>query len=378
MILAGRGWGKTRTGAQDIAFYGLTNPNSRIAIVTPTFGDGRDTCMEGVSGLLGCLDPDSIDNWNRSIGELTLKNGTIYKTFSSEQPDRLRGPQFHRAWCDELGSWKNPEAWDQLMFGLRLGVKPQVIITTTPKPTTLIKELVNNKDSLVTRGSTFENQDNLAESAVKKLKEKYEGTRLGRQELFAEILEDVEGALWNRNMISKALLKSTEELPTLVRTVVAIDPAVTQNKLSNETGIVVCAKGIDEKFYVIDDVSGKYTPDSWAKIAVETYYKYEADKIIAEVNNGGDLVERVIRTIDNNVSYGSVRATKGKYLRAEPISALYEQNRVKHLKPFQFLEDQMANYNPLTFAGSPDRLDALVWGLTELSARTGKAFWRVS
>ena len=378
MILAGRGWGKTRTGAQDIAFYGLTNPNSRIAIVTPTFGDGRDTCMEGVSGLLGCLDPDSIDNWNRSIGELTLKNGTIYKTFSSEQPDRLRGPQFHRAWCDELGSWKNPEAWDQLMFGLRLGTKPQVIITTTPKPTSLIKELVNNKDSLVTRGSTFENQDNLAESAVKKLKEKYEGTRLGRQELFAEILEDVEGALWNRNMISKALLKSTEELPTLVRTVVAIDPAVTQNKLSNETGIVVCAKGFDEKFYVIDDVSGKYTPDSWAKIAVETYHKYEADKIIAEVNNGGDLVERVIRTIDNNVSYGSVRATKGKYLRAEPISALYEQQRVKHIKPFQFLEDQMANYNPLTFAGSPDRLDALVWGLTELSQRTGKAFWRVS
>ena len=378
MILAGRGWGKTRTGAQDIAFYGLTRPNSRIAIVTPTFGDGRDTCIEGVSGLMGCLDPESIENWNRSIGELTLKNGTVYKTFSSEQPDRLRGPQFHRAWCDELGSWKNPEAWDQLMFGLRLGVKPQVIITTTPKPTTLIKELVNNKDSLVTRGSTFENQDNLAESAVKKLKEKYEGTRLGRQELFAEILEDVEGALWNRDMISKALLKSTEEVPTLVRTVVAIDPAVTQNKLSNETGIVVCAKGFDEKFYVIDDVSGKYTPDSWAKIAVETYYKYEADKIIAEVNNGGDLVERVIRTIDNNVSYGSVRATKGKYLRAEPISALYEQQRVKHIKPFQFLEDQMANYNPLTFAGSPDRLDALVWGLTELSQRTGKAFWRVS
>ena len=378
LILAGRGWGKTRTGAQDVAFYGLTKPNSRIAIVTPTFGDSRDTCIEGVSGLLTCLDPSLIDNWNRSIGELVLKNGTIYKTFSAEQPDRLRGPQFHRAWCDELGSWKNEEAWDQLLFGLRLGEKPQVIITTTPKPTDIIKELVNSKDSLVTRGSTFENQDNLAESAVKKLKEKYEGTRLGRQELFAEILEDVEGALWNRNMISKALLKSTEELPTLVRTVVSIDPAVTHNKQSNETGIVVCAKGIDDKFYVLDDVTGKYSPDAWAKMAVETYYKYEADKIIAEVNNGGDLVERVIRTIDTNVSYGSVRATKGKYLRAEPISALYEQQRVRHIKPFQFLEDQMANYNPTTFKGSPDRLDALVWGLTELSARTGKAFWRVS
>jgi len=378
LILAGRGWGKTRTGAQDIAFYGLTRPNSRIAIVTPTFGDGRDTCIEGVSGLLGCIDPDNIENWNRSIGELTLKNGTIYKTFSAEQPDRLRGPQFHRAWCDELGSWKNAEAWDQLLFGLRLGDKPQVIITTTPKPTDLIKELVINKDSLVTRGSTFENKDNLAESAVKKLKEKYEGTRLGRQELFAEILEDVEGALWNRNMISKALIKTTDIIPNFTRTVVAIDPAVTSNKHSDETGIVVCAKGTDDKFYVIDDVTGRYTPDQWAKMAVETYYKYDADKIIAEVNNGGDLVERVIRTIDNNISYGSVRATKGKYLRAEPISALYEQNRVKHLKPFQFLEDQMANYNPTTFSGSPDRLDALVWGITELSQRTGKVNWRIS
>jgi len=378
LILAGRGWGKTRTGAQDIAFYGLTKPNSRIAIVAPTHRDGRDTCIEGVSGLLSCFDKDLIENWNRSIGELALKNGTIYRTFSAEQPDRLRGPQFHRAWCDELGAWKNADAWDQLLFGLRLGDKPQIVVTTTPKPTDIIKELVNSKDSLVTRGSTFENKDNLAESAVRKLEEKYKGTRLGRQELYAEILEDVEGALWHRNMIQKALLKSTENIPIYTRTVVSIDPAVTQNKNSNETGIVVCARGEDNKFYVIDDVSGKYTPDGWARVAVDTYYKYEADKIIAEVNNGGDLVERVIRNIDGNISYGSVRATKGKYLRAEPISALYEQDRVKHLKPFQFLEDQMANYNPATFTGSPDRLDALVWGLTELSMRTGTVNWRIT
>ena len=179
-------------------------------------------------------------------------------------------------------------------------------------------------------------------------------------------------------MIQRALSKSTDVIPNFIRTVVSIDPAVTHNKSSNETGIVVCAKGEDDKFYVIDDVSGKYSPDAWARIAVETYYKYEADKIIAEVNNGGDLVERVIRTVDANVSYGSVRATKGKYLRAEPVSALYEQDRVKHIKPFQFLEDQMANYNPTTFAGSPDRLDALVWGLTELSIRTGKVNWRIT
>lgn len=376
LVLAGRGWGKTRTGAQDVAFYGLTKPNSRIAIVTPTFGDARDTCIEGVSGLLSCIDQDLIDNWNRSIGELKLKNGTIYKTFSAEQPDRLRGPQFHRAWCDELGSWRDPETYDQLLFGLRLGDKPQCIITTTPKPTDLVKDLLKNKDIYVTKGSTFDNIKNLAKSAIDKLKEKYEGTRLGRQELYAEVLEDVEGALWNRDMIQQAL--RIENKPQIYRrTVIAIDPAVTQSKQSNETGIIV-ASVEDDKFYIRDDLSGKYSPDAWARIAVENYYKYDADKIIAEVNNGGDLVEKVIRTVDSNVSYGSVRATKGKYLRAEPVCALYEQNRVFHEKPLPFLEDQMCNYNPINFVGSPDRLDALVWGLTELSARTGKAFWRVS
>jgi len=378
LVLAGRGWGKTRTGAQDIAFYGLTKPNTRIAIVTPTFGDARDTCVEGVSGLLSVIEPELIENWNRSIGELKLKNGTIYKTFSAEQPDRLRGPQFHRAWCDELGSWRDPETYDQLLFGLRLGDKPQCIITTTPKPSELLKGLLNNKDIHITRGSTFENINNLAESAVEKLKEKYEGTRIGRQELYAEVLEDVEGALWNRNMIQKALVKDGEKQQQYKRTVVAIDPAVSSNKKSNETGIVVASLGEDNKYYIREDLSGQYTPDGWANIAIQTYYKYDADKIIAEVNNGGDLVEKVIRTIDMNVSYGSVRATKGKYVRAEPISALYEQDRVKHEKPLPFLEDQMCNYNPINFTGSPDRLDALVWALTELTLRSGKAFWRIS
>ena len=377
LILAGRGWGKTRTGAQDVAFYGLTKPNSRIAIVTPTFGDGRDTCVEGVSGLLSCISPDLIENWNRSIGELKLKNGTIYKTFTAEQPDRLRGPQFHRAWCDELGSWANPETFDQLLFGLRLGDKPQCVITTTPKPTELLKSLVNAKDVHLTKGNTFENVDNLAKSAVAKLKEKYEGTRLGRQELYAEILEDVEGALWNRNMIQECLMKTDEEI-IFKRIVVAIDPAVTQNKSSSETGIVIAGIGQDNLYYVIDDISGKYSPDGWARKSIEAYYKYDADKIIAEVNNGGDLVEKVVRTIDMNVNFGSVRATKGKYLRAEPVSALYEQKRVKHKKPLPFLEDQMCNYNPISYNGSPDRLDALVWALTELTLRSGKAFWRIS
>tara|TARA_Y100001937_G_scaffold78033_1_gene105842 strand:- start:829 stop:2064 length:1236 start_codon:yes stop_codon:yes gene_type:complete len=378
LVLAGRGWGKTRTGAQDVAFYGLTKPNSRIAIVTPTFGDGRDTCIEGVSGLLSCIDPSLVENWNRSIGELKLNNGTIYKTFSAEQPDRLRGPQFHRAWCDELGSWRDPETYDQLLFGLRLGDKPQCIITTTPKPTDLVKGLLKAKDIHITRGSTFDNVANLAASAVDKLKEKYEGTRLGRQELFAEVLEDVEGALWTRAMIQDALVKSGEKPQQYSRTVVAIDPAVTHSKGSNETGIIVASITPEKNFYIREDLSGKYSPNAWARVAIENFYKYDADRIIAEVNNGGDLVEKVIRDIDVNVPYSSVRATKGKYLRAEPVSALYEQKRVKHEKSLPFLEDQMCNYNPVSYIGSPDRLDALVWALTDLSLRSGSAYWRVS
>jgi len=377
LILAGRGWGKTKTGAQDISYFGLTNPQSRIAIVAPTFADGRDTCIEGVSGLLQCIPNEFIDNWNRSIGELKLTNGTIYKTFTSEQPDRLRGPQFHRAWCDELGSWKYPETFDQLLFGLRLGKQPQCIITTTPKPNKLIRDLLLAKDIVITRGNTYENEANLAVSAVAKLKEKYEGTRLGRQELFAEVLDDAEGALWNRRLIDQAILKSDVELPSMERIVVAIDPAVTSNKSSNETGIVICGK-YKKQFYVLEDVSGKYSPDSWARKAIEAFYSYSADRIIAEVNNGGDLVEKVIRTQDPNISYGKVRASKGKYLRAEPIAALYEQERVKHRKRFLMLEDQMANYNPQTYSGSPDRLDALVWGITELMQRSGKVYWRVN
>ena len=377
LILAGRGWGKTKTGAQDISYFGLTNPHSRIAIVAPTFADGRDTCIEGVSGLLQSIPNEFIDNWNRSIGELKLTNGTIYKTFTSEQPDRLRGPQFHRAWCDELGSWKYPETFDQLLFGLRLGKQPQCIITTTPKPNKLIRSLLEAKDIVITRGSTYENIDNLAKSAVEKLKETYEGTRLGRQELFAEVLDDAEGALWNRRLIDQAILKSDVEMPSMERIVVAVDPAVTSNKSSNETGIVICGK-YKRQFYVLGDVSGKYTPDGWAKKAIEAFHSYAADRIIAEVNNGGDLVEKVIRTLDRDVSYGKVRASKGKYLRAEPIAALYEQGRVKHRTRFLQLEDQMANYNPQTYSGSPDRLDALVWGITELMQRSGKVYWRVN
>jgi predicted phage terminase large subunit-like protein len=294
--------------------------------------------------------------------------------FSASEPDRFRGSQYHRAWCDELAAWKYPDSWNQLQFGMRLGDRPQTVVTTTPRPTSLIKQLYDRQDVYKTQGSTFENKDNLAESALELFKKQYEGTRLGKQELYAEILEDIEGALWSLNMIEQTRVN---EIPEMKRVVVAVDPAVTNNKNSDETGIVVCGLGIDNRYYIIDDVSGKMSADAWAKTAVNVYYKYKASRIIAEVNNGGDLVERLLRTVDKNIPYKSVSASRGKVIRAEPISALYEQQRVSHCGVFSKLEDQMCSFTG-DKSTSPDRLDALVWGLTELSKSSMTALWRVS
>ncbi|MEK9768087.1 MAG: terminase family protein [Betaproteobacteria bacterium] len=377
LVLAGRGWGKTRTGAEDIAFYGLANPGWRIAVAAPTISDARDTCIEGESGLLSVLPSALISTWNRSLGELVLKNGTRYKTFSADEPDRFRGPQHHRAWCDELAAWKYPESFDQLLFGLRLGEVPQVVITTTPRPTPLIKELIKDERTVVTKGSTFDNSENLAPSILEQLKKKYDGTRLGRQELYAEILDDIEGSLWHYGMIDRSRI-SPDQCPELRRVVVAIDPAVTNTVTSDETGIVVAGVGVDDRFYVLEDASGKMSPDGWGKKAVECYYRHKADRVIAEVNNGGDLVERLLRNTESSIPYSSVRASRGKMLRAEPVAALYEQGRVSHVGGFGDLEDQMCNFVGASNQKSPDRLDALVWALTELSQASGSAFWRIS
>jgi len=377
LVLAGRGWGKTRTGAEDIAFYGLANPGWRIAVAAPTISDARVTCIEGESGLLSVLPSALISTWNRSLGELVLKNGTRYKTFSADEPDRFRGPQHHRAWCDELAAWKYPDSFDQLLFGLRLGEMPQVVITTTPRPTPLIKELIKDERTVVTKGSTFDNSENLAPSILEQLKKKYEGTRLGRQELHAEILDDIEGSLWHYGMIDRSRI-SPDQCPELRRVVVAIDPAVTNTATSDETGIVVAGVGVDDRFYVLEDASGKMSPDGWGKKAVECYYRHKADRVIAEVNNGGDLVERLLRNTESSIPYSSVRASRGKMLRAEPVAALYEQGRVSHVGGFGDLEDQMCNFVGASNQKSPDRLDALVWALTELSQASGSAFWRIS
>ena len=378
LILAGRGWGKTLTGAIDVILYAISHDNVRVAVVAPTTGDLRRVCFEGVSGIVSQIPlecyKDGYSSYNKSTSEIELYNGSKIMGFSASEPDRFRGSQYHRAWCDELAAWKYPDSWNQLQFGMRLGDKPQTIVTTTPRPTKLIKQLYDRKDVVTTQGNTFENKDNLADSALELFKTQYEGTRLGRQELYAEILEDIEGALWSMAMIEELRVN---EIPEMKRTVIAIDPAVTANINSDETGIVVCGLGIDNRYYILDDVSGKMSADAWAKTAVNAYYKYNASRIIAEVNNGGDLVERLLRTVDINIPYKSVNATKGKVIRAEPISALYEQKRVSHCGVFSKLEDQMCSFTGEK-SKSPDRLDALVWGLTELSKSSMTALWRVS
>ncbi len=380
LLLAGRGFGKTRTGAQDIALFALRHENVNCAVVAPTHGDLRRVCFGGPSGLLSIIPKDCFissrdqKGYSSSVSEIRLYNGSKITGYAAQEPDRLRGPQFHRAWCDEIASWRYPEAFDQLMFGLRLGENPQCIITTTPRPTKLVKELVDRDDVAVTKGNTFENADNLAESALKMLKDKYEGTNLGQQELYAEIIDKVEGALWTPDLIEETRVDKEVELQKII---VGIDPAVTANENSDETGIIVVGKDFNNHFYVLEDLSGRHKPEKWGRMAITSYYEWNADMIVCEVNNGGDLVERLIRNYDYNVPYRSVRATRGKILRAEPISALYEQRRVHHVGVFPELEEQMCSYTGESNI-SPDRLDALVWGLTELSKSRGEVNWRIS
>lgn len=363
LILAGRGWGKTRTGAEWLKEAALAAPHTRWAVVAPTIADARDTCIEGESGLLSVLPDDRIKQWNRSLGELTLVNGARIKTFSAEEPERLRGPQHHGAWCDEPASWAyGVDAWDQLQFGLRLGTHPRTVVTGTPKPVPLVKALVQRDDVVVTRGSTFDNADNLAPAMLAELRHRYEGTRLGRQELYAELLDDVLGALWTLTMIDEARCDDFEDLVELV---VAVDPAVTSSEDADETGIVAAGRDAAGHGYVLEDGSGRYTPDEAMGRVVEMYHRLEADAVVVETNNGGDYLPSMLRTIDDRVRVEKVTATRGKALRAQPVSSLYERGLVHHVGAFSTLEDQMCSWTPDSKV-SPDRLDALVWALTRL------------
>ena len=361
LIKAGRGFGKTRTGAETVRVWKDYYPI--INIVGATAADVRDIMVEGESGILRVSPPWDTPRYEVSKKKLTYSNGTIIKLFSADEPDRLRGPQCYKAWADELAAWRYEDAWVQLKMGLRLGNNPQCIITTTPRPTKIIKELAKDKTTHLTNGTSYENRDNLADAFFDEIIKMYEGTRLGRQELNAEILEDIEGALWTSAMIERNRVK---ELPNMKRIVVAVDPAVTSNEDSDETGIIVCGLGEDDKGYVLDDLTGIYTPNQWAMKTIYAYEKWEADKVIAEVNQGGDLVESNIRTVNPSVSYKAIRAYKGKYVRAEPVAALTEQNRTKFHGSFAKLEDELTGWDATMSKQSPNRLDAMVYGFTEL------------
>jgi phage terminase large subunit-like protein len=350
------------------------HPGCRIALVAETAADARDVIIKGDSGLLNC-DPNLNDDcWSPTNRCLTWPNGTKAWVYNATEPDQLRGPQHHFAWVDELAKFRYiQETWDQLMFGLRLGLHPQVLVTTTPQPKKLIKKLVNDQDTVVTRGATIDNKANLAENTIKQLYDRYGGTRLGRQELEGEILGDIPGALWRREDIDDTRL-SKDDIPDLDRVIVAVDPAASSHEGSDEHGIVVVglARDVDgyARGYVLDDASLRGTPEEWARTAVRMYRKWQADRIVAEKNNGGEMVETVIKTADRSVPVKLVHASRGKAVRAEPISALYEQGRVHHVGRFDELEDQMCIFSVDNLRndseGSPDRVDALVWGLTEL------------
>lgn len=376
LILAGRGFGKTRTGAEWTREQ-IKAGASRIGLIAPTASDARDVMVEGESGLLAVCwagdrtydgQPLGRPSYEPSKRRLTWANGAIATLFSAEEPERLRGPQHDRLWADELAAWKYlRETWDMAMFGLRLGDNPRTCITTTPKPLPLVKEIAKDGRTVITRGSTFDNATNLAPTFLKAIRDKYEGTRLGRQELNAEILDDLPGALWSREQIDANRVR---QAPDMARVVVAVDPSGTKGESDDgdSIGIVVAGKGVDGRAYVLADRTCKLSPDGWGRRAVAAYREFTADRIVAERNFGGAMVEHVIKTIDRSAAYKEVTASRGKVARAEPVAALYEQGRVSHVGSMPELEDQMCQIDASGFIGegSPDRADALVWALTEL------------
>ncbi|MFA5119998.1 DNA-packaging protein [Zavarzinia sp.] len=365
LVLAGRGFGKTRAGAEFIRAEVEAGRARRIALVGATAADARQVMIEGESGLLAISPPWMKPLWEPSKRLLTWPNGAVATAFSAERPGQLRGPQHDLAWADELCKWRDADAWDQLLLGLRLGTAPRFLATTTPKPSGLIKGLLGDPGVRVTRGSTFDNWAHLAPSFLAEVVRRYQGTRLGRQELHAELVEDVAGALWTRGLLDARRAPPADDY---VRVVVGVDPAVgaAGEDEGAETGIVVAARRRDGTALVLADLSGRLAPTTWARRAIEGFRRHQADRLVAEVNQGGDLVESLVRTLDPAVPFKAVRAARGKAVRAEPIAALYEQGRVFHVAGLETLEDQMCRFTANGPEGPCDRVDALVWALTDL------------
>lgn len=365
LMRSGRGGGKTRAGAEWV-LQRVRDGYRSIALIGANAADVRDIMIElGESSIMRIARPEEKPAYEPSKRRLTFPNGAIAVAFSDEEPDQLRGPQHDTVWIDELAKFKHPrETWDNMIMGLRMGPSPQVFVTTTPRPIPLIKELTKRPDTIDVRFSTFDNAENLSPIFLQQVRARYEGTRLGRQELEGEILDDNPNALFSREIIEQ---QRTRKPPILVRIVVGVDPAVTNTEDSDETGIVVAGIAADGHIYVIGDYSFKSSPLEWARAVVGAYYQHKADRIVGEVNNGGDLVEMNLRQVDRAIPFRAVHASRGKLIRAEPVAALYEQGKVHHFGTFPQLEDQMCEWVP--GEKSPDRMDALVWAIWELTEK---------
>lgn len=380
VILAGRGFGKTRCGSEWVRSMvcGKTplapGKAHRVALVAETAADARDVMVEGDSGLLGVHPKDFRPVYEPSKRRITWPNGAVATLFNATEPDQLRGPQHDLGWCDELAKWRYAqETWDMMQFGLRLGDDPRQLITTTPRPIVLLKGIMKDPRTVVTRGSTFENRANLAKTFLENIRTKYEGTRLGRQELEAEVLDDVPGSLWTREMLDKTRKAKKDKLPDMQRVVVSIDPAGKSQETAitegtAETGIICAGLGVDGRGYVLADETCSLSPNGWARRALSLFDLYEADAIVVETNQGGDMVKQTVQSARPGVPVVEVHASRGKVTRAEPIAALYEQGRISHVGTHAALEDQMVLFTPLGIAGETtgDRVDALVWGLSQL------------
>jgi len=366
LILGGRGAGKTRAGAEWVRAQ-AANPQARIALIGETMRDAREVMVEGVSGLLAVHEDLQRPDWMSSRGRVQWPSGAVAECFSAEDPDSLRGPQFSAAWCDELAKWRHAEAtFDMLQFGLRLGVRPRQVITTTPRPLSLIKRLIADPATALTRAGTAANAYHLAPAFLETIVARYQGTRLGRQELLGEVIEERADALWSRAGIESCRV---EAAPPCSRIVVAVDPPASAGKDSAACGLVAAGRAGDLVYVLADETVSGLSPAGWARKALALWRRYEADCLVVEVNQGGDMVRAVIRGEDASVPVTPVRAHRGKYLRAEPVAALYEQGRVKHAGTFGALEDEMCDFGPdgLSAGRSPDRLDALVWAVSALT-----------
>ncbi len=382
LFLGGRGAGKTRAGAEWVRGLALglpgftSEPVERIALIGETAADVRDVMVEGVSGILSL--PGARPDWTPTLKKLTWPNGAVAQCFSAEDPESLRGPQFGAAWCDELAKWKKADAvWDMLQFGLRLGTRPRQMVTTTPRPTQLLKRLMRDPGTVMTHAATLANARNLSPRFLDGIVNRYVGTRLGRQELEGEVIEDRADALWTRAMIEEA---RASEVPALLRIVVAVDPAATGHAHSDACGIVAAGLAPDGVTYVLGDRTiAAARPDLWAAAAAAAFHAFEADALVAEANQGGEMVRAVIGQADPSIPVTLVHATRGKWLRAEPVSNLYAQGRVRHAVPMKELEDEMCDFglNGLTSGRSPDRLDALVWAVSELMRGAGRGVPRL-